>query len=108
MNLPDVLGKLLAIHLHLFDIDVLPEGGLPAADAGADNEHVVPKSLEEYNLFAALLQLLVVRHIHLKQARRLQQHTHLFLQTSYLLIVLKVGQSTLMLKTTQPSTNKKT
>lgn len=33
---PHSLGELLAVYVHLLDVDVLPLGGLPVTDAGVD------------------------------------------------------------------------
>ncbi len=85
---PDILWKLLAIHVHLFHINILPSCCLPFINATTDNVDIIPQHLKHYYLPPTLLQLFEVRNIHLKQRCRFQQSTHLFLHSLDLLMIL--------------------
>ena len=85
----DVLAKPVAVDIHLFDVDFPPQRRLPVVDARADDEDEVPERLEQHRLTTTRAQLLVLGHVHLKQARRLQQARHHSLHRRQLRIVLR-------------------
>lgn len=71
------LNKLLAVHLHVLDIDILPQSRIPIFEAALHNHDHIPETLEQPDLSATHLQLLEVWHVHLEQRCRLLKLLHL-------------------------------
>ena len=61
------LGELLALHVHVFDVDVFPGGRLPLVDGGPDQEDVIPKLLQHLDLLPALPQGPELRNLDFEQ-----------------------------------------
>ena len=85
----DVLGELLAVQVHLLDVDVFPGRGLPVVDTAAHDDDVVPQGLQQLDLLTALFQLLEVWNVHLKQTGGFHQCGHLRLHLLDLFVVLR-------------------
>ena len=73
----NLLGELLALDVHVLDVDLPPGRGLPVLDAGAHDEDVVPQLLEHAQLLAALAQLLELGDQDLEQRAGVLDTTHL-------------------------------
>ena len=70
-NVGKYLGELLALHVHVFNVDVLPGGGLPLVDGGPDEEDVIPQLLQHLYLLPALLQGSELGNLDFEQRGRL-------------------------------------
>ena len=79
-----------AVELHVFYVDVLPQGGLPVVEAGLHDVGVVPEAFEQHDVPPAQLQLLVLRDAHLEQVGRLHHLQHRLLYLHQLFLVLRV------------------
>jgi len=85
----DVLAEPVAVDVHLLDVDLAPERRLPVVDARAHDVDEVPERLEQQRLASTGAQLLVLGHVHLEQAGRLEQADHHALHRSQLRVVLR-------------------
>ena len=52
---PDILGELLALHIHVLHVDVGPERQFPLLNGRPDQESLVPELLQHLDFFPALL-----------------------------------------------------
>lgn len=69
-NVGTYLGELLALHVHVFHIDVFPGSCLPFVDGGSDQVNVIPQLFQHLDLATALLQQLELGNLNFKQRSR--------------------------------------
>ena len=97
------LDKLLAVNLHVLNIDVSPEGSVPGRKTALNQCRHVPEALQHLHLTPTGLQLLELWHTHLKQPGRVLQRLHLCLHGCDLTVRLQVEGCTLLNETLPPT-----